>query len=124
MGEITSILLSALGVLVTGLVSFAVAKLTKYFDEKIENEKAQKFMYVLTDLVADCVQETYQTYVEALKEAGKFDKEAQKEALNRCVNKIKSQMAPALITYVTTNFGDLTEYLISLIESRIYMLKK
>ena len=40
------------------------------------------------------------------------------------MNMIKSQLAPELINYITTNFGDLESYLKTLIESTIYTLKK
>ncbi len=122
--EILNILISALSIIVTGLVSFAVAKFTQWINSKIKDAKAANYLSTVTTLVFNCVQETYQTYVETLKQEGKFDKEAQKKALDRCLAKIQSQMAPDIIDYITTNFGDLKEYLISLIESAIYSLKQ
>lgn len=122
--EIMNILLSALGVIITGLASFAVAKLTQWINSKISDSKAANFLSTLTTIVFNCVQEVYQTYVESLKESGSFDEAAQKEAYNRCLLKIKSQLAPDIIDYITKNFGDLDEYLKSLIESAIYNLKR
>jgi len=122
--EIMNILLSALGVIITGLASFAVAKLTQWINRKIGDSKAANFLSTLTTIVFNCVQEVYQTYVESLKASGSFDEAAQKEAYERCLVKIKSQLAPDLIDYVTHNFGDLDAYLKSLIESAIYSLKR
>ena len=122
--EIMNILLSALGIVITGLSSFAVAKLTQWINSKISDSKAANFLSTVTAIAINCVQEVYQTYVESLKASGSFDEAAQKEAYERCVIKIKSQLAPDLIEYIAHNFGDLDAYLKSLIESTIYNLKK
>lgn len=121
--EVLNILLSALGVIITGLAGFAVTKFTQWINSKISDAKAANYLSTIMKVVLDCVQEIYQTYVQSLKESGSFDKDAQKHALDACLVKIKSQLAPELITYITTNFGDVNSYLISLIESTIYSLK-
>lgn len=122
--EIINILYSALGVIVTGLVSFAVAKLTQWINGKISDRKAANYLSTVASLVLNGVKEVYQTYVEALKNQGSFGKEAQLEALNRCLAKVKSQLVPEVQKYIVDNFGDLDEYLKGLIESTIYSLKK
>ena len=122
--EILNILLSALGVIITGLASFAVAKLTQWINNKIGDAKAANFLNTLTTIVFNCVQEVYQTYVESLKNSGSFNEAAPKEAYNRCLSKVKTQLAPEVVDYVMKNFGDLDSYLKSLIESAIYSLKR
>ena len=121
---IMNILLSAFGAVMTGLASFAVAKLTQWINSKISDSKAANFLNTVTTIVFNCVQEVSQTYVESLKASGSFNEAAQKEAYERCLVKVKSQLAPDLIDYITNNFGDLDTYLKSLIESAIYSLKK
>lgn len=121
--QIMNIIWAALGVIVTGLASFVVAKFTTWINTKIEDKKAANYLSTIMDLVCSSVQEIYQVYVEGLKEKNNFSKEAQKAALEMCLKKIKSKMAPELIDYITKNFGDMDEYLKSLIESTIYSLK-
>ena len=121
--DFTQIFYTALGIVVTGLTSFLVAKITEWINSKIKDQKAASYLLTITNLVFSCVQEIYQTYVEVLKKENKFDADAQKQALDTCLTKIKSQMAPEIASYITANFGDLDSYLTSQIESTIYSLK-
>lgn len=121
--EIMNIIWSALGVIITGLVSFVVTKFTQWINSKIKNDKAAKYLSTIMSLVGDSVKTVYQTYVEALKNENTFTKEAQEKALNDCLTLIKTKCTPDLIEYITENFGDMNEYLKSLIESTIYTLK-
>lgn len=122
--EILNILLSALGIIVTGLTTFFVAKLTAWLDAKIADKNASRFLSTITELVGNCVNEISQTYVEVLKEEGSFDKEAQQKALDMCIQKVESQLGPDLIKYIVTNFGDVTPFIRTLIESAIYTNKR
>lgn len=122
--EILNILFSALGIIVTGLATWLVSRITSWINSKIQDAKAAHYINQITSLVSDAVCATYQTYVEALKNEGKFDEEAQKKAFNLCLEKIKTQLAPNIIDYITNNFGDMEEYLGTLIESTIYTIKK
>lgn len=124
MDMIMNIIQSAIGIVVTGLVTFLVSKLTQMINAKIGDKKAANFLIKVTTLVGDSVKTVYQTYVESLKNQDIFTEEAQKEALDKCLTIIKSQLTPELIDYIKTNFGDMEEYLRTLIESTIYTLKK
>ncbi len=123
MNEIVQILLAALGTIITGLCTLAVTKFSQWISTKIADKKAAGYLTNIVSITTNAVKETYQTYVEKLKEEGKFDKDAQKAALEACLNKIKHQLAPEAIDYITKNFGDMSDYLKSLIESTIYTLK-
>lgn len=123
MESLYEVIFAALGVIITGLAGVITTKLTQWINDKIADQKAAKYLSLITKLVTDAVQETYQTYVETLKEEGSFGQEAQEKALAMCLANIKSHLAPQLIEYITENFGELTDYLISLIESTIYSLK-
>ena len=118
-----NILFSALGVIVTGLASFALAKFTQWINNRISDNKIAGYITAISNIVFNCVQEVSQTYVDDLKKSGSFDKEAQKAALDKCLAKIKSQMAPELMTYISNTFGDVNEYLVSLVESTIHSTK-
>ena len=121
--EILNIILGVVSVVVTGLVGWGVTALTTLINSKIKDKKASNYLNTITTLTANAVKEVYQTYAETLKKEGKFDSDAQKIALENCLKIIQSQLAPELITYITDNFGDMKDYLISLIESTIYTLK-
>lgn len=123
MDQITQILLSALGIIITGLATLAVAKFTEWINTKIKDEAAAKYLATIMEISMNAVKEVYQTFAETLKKEGKFDKEAQDKAIEMCLAKIKTQLAPEIIDYIKTNFGDITEYLKTLIESNIYSLK-
>lgn len=121
--EFLEILLSALGVIITGLVGWGVSALTSWLNSKIKDQKAAGYLNTITTLTGNAVREVYQTYVEVLKKEGKFDGEAQKKALEKCLERIKKELAPDMIDFITKNFGDMSEYLKGLIESTIYSLK-
>ena len=122
--ELMNIIFSALGIIITGLASLLVAKFTQWINEKIEDKKAARYLATINELAWKCVQEVYQTYVETLKKEGKFDKEAQEKALHNCLTTLKSQLKNEIWEYIKNNFGDIDTYLISLIESIIFSLKR
>lgn len=121
--EILQIILSALGTILTAVVSFAVAKLTQWLNVKIEDTKTANYMSKLVTIIGNCVNEVTQTYVETLKHEGKFDEEAQKHALQMCLAKIKSQCASYLLEFISSNYGDVEEFLRTMIESAVYTQK-
>ena len=110
--SIIGIVISAVGVIVTYLVN-------KY----VSDAKLKSILTSLNTLVQNSVLEVYQTYVEALKKAGKFDAEAQKLALERCLALIKVNMPKELETWLKQNYSDIEGYLKSLIEAQIGYLK-
>lgn len=121
--ELVNILLAGLGTIITGLCAWAVAAFTKWMSTKTKDAKFNKFMSTLVELTMNAVKETYQVYVQAIKEQGAFDKEAQEKALEMCLVNIKSKLAPDMLDFIGNNFGDVTNYLKGLIESTLYSLK-
>lgn len=121
--EILNIIFSAVGVLVTGLITWLTTQLISFLNSKIKNEKAAKFAVDVSTIVMNSVKTIMQTYVESLKQEGAFTEEKQKEALVKCLDIVKTQLTPELTTYIKENFGDIEEYLRTLIEAAIYSLK-
>lgn len=121
--EFLNILWTAVGVVITGLVSWATTALVAWLNSKIKNEKVAKFTTDITNIVGTAVKTIMQTYVDSLKQEGAFTEEKQKEALQKCLDIILKQLSPELTTYIKDNFGDIEEYLKGLIESSIYSLK-
>ena len=121
--EILNILLTALSIVVTSLVSWAVALFISWINTKIKDAKAAKWLTEITMIVTNAVQNVFQSFVQTLKEQGKFDEKAQKEAKERALAIIKSQLRDELVTYITSNYGDLEAWLNNQIEAIIYQLK-
>lgn len=121
--EVLNIILSAVSIAVTGLVSWAVGLLISWMNKKIKDQTLAKHLTAITQIVTDAVMNVFQSFVETLKNNGKFDEAAQKEAKDRALDIIMKQLTPELKDYITNNFGDLTEWLSNKIESVIYGLK-
>lgn len=121
--EIQNILLSALGVIITGLATWLSTYIVKLLDEKIKDKQFARWLSQIIEIITNAVKCTYQTYVEALKDKNMFTKEAQEEALKRTLQSVKSQLSQESIKFIEDNFGDVEKWLIEKIESIIYSLK-
>lgn len=100
------------------LIKWMKAKELEVLD-KIENEKADKYVAMLFDTITACVSATTETYVKALKAEGKFDIEAQKIAFNKTYDAIIATLSEEAKIYLTNIYGDLTTYLAVKIEAEI-----
>ena len=119
----TEILFSVVGVILTALASWAVAKLTALIDSKVKDGKAKGFLNTALSIITDVVKQTYQTYVESLKAEGKFDASAQKVALEKAVNAIKGLLSEKVQSYISENYGDTEKWITTQVEPAIYSLK-
>ena len=117
------ILFSAIGTILTGLLVWLVSIVTNWINSKIKNKNAAKILTSITTLVTNVVQATYQSYVEALKGTDAWTKEAQEKALNIALTTIKSQLNNEGIKFIEENYGNVEEYIKTLIESILYKLK-
>ncbi len=118
------ILWSALGIIVTALVSWLVHRLTAFLNAKIKDAEALKLLNEALDIISGVVKSTYQTYVEELKNKDAFDESAQKTALEAAVKAAETKMSDGVKKYITENFGELTSWIEGQIESTLYDLKK
>lgn len=107
-----------LGVLTTYLVKL-IRKKNKELDEKVSNNISRKYIDMLADTITNCVVSTNQTYVDALKEANAFDKEAQEKAFKLTYNKIMNVLTEEAKEYLTAIYGDLEIYITTKIESEV-----
>lgn len=110
------IILNIISVVVTAvilpLISYAGARLITWLNTKIKDENAKQQLTVATDIVTNAVRSVFQTYVEALKKNGMFDKESQKVALIKTKNDALAQMTDEIKEYITKNYGDLETWLL------------
>lgn len=124
MNEILLNILSVVvSVVVLPLISLIGAKLVSFINTKINNEKASKLLTKATEIVTNAVRSVFQTYVEALKKNGTFDKDSQLNALNQAKNIAISQMTDEVKDYISATYGNLDNWLTTQIESTINLLK-
>ena len=118
------ILFSTIGTILTGLLAWLISIITSWISTKIKDNNAAKMITTILTIVTDAVQATYQTYVEALKGTNAWTKEAQEKALNMALNTIKKQLTQESAKFITENYGNIEEYLKTVIDSVLYTLKK
>lgn len=121
--EVLNIILSALSIVVTGLVSWGVSVLINWMNVKIKDQTLVNHLSAITQIVTDAVMNVFQSFVETLKTNGNFNEEAQKEAKEKAMTIIESQLTGELRKYIADNYGDVQKWLNNKIESVIYSLK-
>ena len=121
--ELLNIIISGVSVIVTGLCSWAVSALVKWLNSKIADKELETFLVKITTIITDAIKAVYQSFVQTLKEAGKFDEAAQQEAKKRALEIIHGQLTIEMKEYISSNFGDIEVWLNEKIESIIYTLK-
>lgn len=110
--------------LATSVLIVFLKKKAGEVQEKIDSNIYSKYFGLLTETVLTCVQATTQTYVDALKKEGRFDKEAQKKAFEMTYQAIMSTLKDDAKTYLKEILGDLDLYITNLIESMVLETKK
>lgn len=120
MNQLWTILWSALGVILTGLVSWATAALVDFLNKKKEQNKWAKYGVDITQIVSKSVLCITQSFVDTMKKSGKWDEAAMIEAKERALTIIKKQLTPELIDYIKNHFGDVDVYLNTLVEAQVY----
>lgn len=121
------ILINIISVVVTSiilpLISIAGAKLIQFINSKIKNNKAADLLTTATTIVINAVRSVFQTYVEALKKEGSFNKDAQIIALNKAKDIALTQMTDEVKKYLVSTYGSLDSWLNTNIEATINILK-
>ena len=121
------IIINIISVVVTSIVlplsSIAGAKLIQFINSKIKNNKAADLLTTATTIVINAVRSVFQTYVEALKKEGSFNKDAQIIALNKAKDIALTQMTNEVKDYLVTTYGSLDSWLDTNIEATINILK-
>ena len=121
------IIINIISVVVTSivlpLISIAGAKLIQFINSKIKNNKAADLLTTATTIVINAVRAVFQTYVEALKKEGSFNKDAQIIALNKAKDIALTQMTDEVKEYLVTTYGSLDSWLDTNIEATINILK-
>lgn len=123
MNQVIQILLSALGVIITGFSSWGISVLIKWLNNKIKNKELFSLAETVANIANAAVKATYQSYVEGLKGTDAWTKEAQEKALNMALETIKTELTTGALKYIEEQHGDIDQYIVTLIESVLYDLK-
>ena len=118
-----TLLLSAVSIVLTAVVSWLSQRLITWINTKISNTKNAKYLTDAVEVIARAVKVTYQTYVQSLKDNNMFDKNAQIEALKQARDMALAQLNQDVKDYIASNFGDVESWINNVIESTIYDLK-
>lgn len=103
------------GLVITVGIPFLFTLLRK----KIKDEKLARLLTRVENIVKQTVILINQTYVDALKEEGLFDKEAQKAAFEMCKEKVLAMLNDEAIVAIAETFGDYEEWIRTLIEAYV-----
>jgi hypothetical protein len=120
---------AVLGLVVTVAIPYGISLLKKKIDaekQKAETEEKKFALEVVQglldkakDTVSSCVATVNQTYVDALKKEGTFDKAAQEQAFSTCKNLILSQLSTDAKTAIIDTFGTLEVWVKTQIEEMV-----
>lgn len=113
-----AVIAAAVPVLSAFLIAF-IKKVAAQATEQTEDIKRQGYITEIANAVSVAVAATSQTYVDALKKSGSFTVEAQKEAAQKALTACVASISPAAQTFISTVYGDLTEYLTNRIEAEV-----
>lgn len=84
-----------------------------------DDKTTQKYISMITSTVESCVIATNQTYVDSLKQQGKFDAEAQKIAFDKTLAAVLAILSEDAKKYIQESTSDINVYLTQLIESSV-----
>lgn len=122
-----NLLMTVLTAVITAVSAYGIAFIKKKGEQaaaQTDSIKRQDAIEEMTDAISVAVSATSQTYVDALKAAGSFDAEAQKQALTMSLTACIKALSPAVKTFIELTYGDLTEYLTGRIEAEVRAQKK
>lgn len=119
-------IIELLQAIATAAIPVCAAYLVQYLRRKSEqiisqtdNMTIKAFLAEATDAVSTAVTYTSQTFVDALKKEGNFDKEKQQEALKKSLDKAISLLSESAKNALTDIYGNLEAYLTSKIEAEV-----
>ena len=119
MEQFWTVLWGSLGTVTMALATWLGSYIVGLLNSKIKDQKLRTFLTKFTEIMTRCVKALTQTTVQGLKKDGKFDSETAKKVKEECINLIKAQLAPDMIEFIQNNFGNVTEYISTQIESFI-----
>lgn len=119
MGDIKTIILSVISIMLTALVTWGIERLISYLNTKIKNEKINLYLDEIGETIIRSVNKTNQIFVDELKKEGKFDKENQKIALENTLIDVKNTLSYQTKKFIEENYADMDTLIKTHIENCI-----
>ena len=116
------VIIPLLSVATLYLIYFIKVKINE-LKQKIESNKAKEYLDLLDKTIAEAVLAMNQTYVEALKQEGKFDAEAQKIAFTKVYEQVLKILSKDSKMYLEKAVDDLKELITNKIEAQVKLSK-
>lgn len=113
-----AVVTAAVPVLTVCIVLF-IRKVGENAAASAESVRTAAYITEAVEAIAAAVAATNQTYVDALKNAGRFDADAQKEAAQRALEACLASISPAAREFIEAAYGDIREYLTTRIEAEV-----
>lgn len=127
----TGLLQSLLYAVITAVVPIITVYIVKFLNKQFDKIKVDTRDLIISDTIEDAldivtkvVTSTSQTYVDSLKSAGEFTKEAQEEAFNRTKNTILTLLSTEAKELISTLYSDIDTWLDVQIEAAVKNQKK
>lgn len=108
-----NILETLLNAVIVIAITGVVPAVVQYVREKISGSKIEEAV----GIILDAVDQTNQTFADALRESGTFDEEKQKEALQMSLTAALSMMNDSMIKYLEKEFNDVEAWIVAKIEA-------
>ena len=118
-----NIIQSVLTTVLIPLLGWGVSTLVNFLNSKINNAKIEKYITFAGQVVESVVKETSQTYVNSLKESGKFDKKAQELAFKKSYDTALKLLTKDTLEAIKLVYGDVSTWLTSKIEATVLETK-
>ena len=111
-----------LGVLTTYLVMFIKHK-SEALQKETDNELYKKYIALLDETITKCVIATNQTYVDELREQGRFGPEEHEIAYHKTYDAIKELLTEEMKKVLQEGYSDLEFYISQLIQEQVNVIK-
>lgn len=106
------------------VVSFGIPYAVTLIHKKVKNEQLARVIDRAAEIIKKSVLLVNQTYVDALKIEGKFDKEAQEKAFEMCKQRVLAMLNDEAIKAIYDTFGDIDEWIRTQIEANVRLEKE
>lgn len=120
-----------LGILITigvfiglALVGVGIRYLCKWLSTKTNNEFYKGVLEEITAVSEKAVDYVNQTYVNALKEQGKFDLDAQKQAFQTAFDAVIGSLSSDALKYINSGDSDPVDFITMFIECAVNEAKR
>ncbi len=115
-------LIPLIGILCSYGIAFMHKKL-KEMQDNVKNDLFNKYSDMLMGIVETCVIATNQTYVDELKEQGRFGPEEHDIAYHKTFDAIKALMTEEMQKVLTEVYTDIDFYISQLIQEQVNVIK-